>query len=329
MTSPKVSIIIINYNGYIHTKECLESLLKIKYSNYKIFLIDNDSKNKEGSLLDNEFGSFVTVIQNNDNYGFCKGNNIAIKKIFKDKTFKYILLLNNDTIVEPDFLDVLVEKAENTQNAGSVSPKIMQYYNKSKIDSLGIIYYKCGMGFNKNFIDNTPIFSATGTCVLYPVKALKDIAYKGEVFDENFFMYSEDIDVGFRLLHKGYFPVYEETSIIYHKGSATSGATSDFSRFHLQKNNILVIYKNYPIYLLILYFFPILLMHLAIYILYIKRKKLPVLLRADLNAIKSFKSVVNKRRFIMENSHINFNKLLSYFPKSSIPFKFIYFFNLK
>ncbi len=328
MKSPHVSIIIINYNGYEHTKECLSSLIKIDYSNYKVFLVDNNSKNNEGYRLASEFKSFITLIQNKDNYGFCKGNNIAIKKIFKEGISKYILLLNNDTIVDPDFLNMLVEKAETARGIGSVSPKIMQYYDKSKIDSLGIIYYKCGMGFSKNFIDNTPIFSATGTCVLYPVKVLKDIAYKGEVFDENFFMYSEDLDVGFRILHKGYFPIYEERSIVYHKGSATSGAASDFSRFYLQKNNTLVIYKNYPISLLILYFFPILLMHLAIYILYIKRKKLSVLLRADLNAIKSFKSEANKRRFIMENSHIHFNKLLSYFPKSSMPFKFIYFFNL-
>ena len=333
---PKVSIITINYNGIEDTIECLKSLKKITYPNYDVFVVDNASKNNEGERLKKKFGKYIHLIQSDKNLGFGGGNNLAFDYIFENSNTKYVLLINNDMIVNPSFLNYLVESIERNSNICSVSPQGLNYYNRDIVDGTGISYYKCGLSFaiNKGFPKDSriegPFFSSGSGCVIYSIKSLVKLKkYHKEYFDSDFFMYSEDVDIGFRFIHLGYTHKYNLKSIIYHKGSRSSGIDSDFSRYYSLRNNILTIYKNYPLYLLLKYFFPILIMQFAIFLLYIKRGKLKLFLRSYKDILSMIPLMYKKRKLILKNSKIKNKDLIKSFETKIFPLKYFFYFNKK
>src|SRR5512137_3063861 len=110
---PKVSIVILNWNGLADTRECLRSLQQVTYPNCEIILVDNASSGDDVRLLTDEFGDSVRVVRNEKNYGFAAGNNIGIKFALDHSSPDYVFLLNNDTTLAPDFLDELVTAAES------------------------------------------------------------------------------------------------------------------------------------------------------------------------------------------------------------------------
>src|SRR3989338_5442408 len=130
MKQPRVSVIILNWNGLDDTIECLESLKKITYPNYEVILVDNASSGDDVAQLRKKFGKYIKIIQNDKNYGFAEGNNIAIRKVMKENKSKYVLLLNNDTVVDAKFLDELVKTGESDPKVGIVGPIIYNYYTK-------------------------------------------------------------------------------------------------------------------------------------------------------------------------------------------------------
>ena len=127
MNYPKVSIIILNWNGLEDTIECLESLKKITYPNYEVIVVDNGSKGNDAQMLQERFGDYIHLIQNDRNYGFAEGNNIGIRYALDNSAPDYLLLLNNDTVAAPDFLTELIKTAETDANIGIVGPKIYYY----------------------------------------------------------------------------------------------------------------------------------------------------------------------------------------------------------
>ncbi|MHB8442764.1 MAG: glycosyltransferase family 2 protein [Patescibacteria group bacterium] len=326
---PRVSIITINYNGLNDTIECLESLKKIDYPNYEVFVVDNASRNNEGDKLKKKFGDYIKLIQSDKNLGFAGGNNFAIREIIKESKSKYICLLNNDTVVDKSFLDHLVEKAESDSNIASVMPQSLQYYNINMIDSCGIYYYKSGISLilnlnkEKDTVFKEKLFSSEGVCSIYRIQALKEIAYKDEYFDEDFFMYAEDLDLGFRLIHKGYISEFEVKSIIYHKRGTTAGKESDFARYHHSRNILLTIYKNYPTYFLLKYFISILIMQFGLGILYLKRGKLKILFKSYIGCFKMIPLIHKKREFILKSSNVKNKELIMFFEESVFPIKWI------
>src|SRR3989339_1686037 len=109
---PKVSIVVLNWNGLKDTRECLNSLTASYYRNQEILLVDNASIGDDVNQLSSQFDQIIQIIRNDKNYGFSKGNNAAIKKIVKENRSDYVLLLNNDTVVKNDFLTELLKVAE-------------------------------------------------------------------------------------------------------------------------------------------------------------------------------------------------------------------------
>src|SRR4030042_2187559 len=135
--NPKVSIIILNWNGLEDTIECLNSLKKITYPNYKVILVDNGSKGNDARVLREKFGDYIHLIENDRNYGYAKGVNIGIRYALANSASEYILLLNNDTVVAPDFLNQLVKLAESDSSVGIVGPKTYYYGSSSRLESIG------------------------------------------------------------------------------------------------------------------------------------------------------------------------------------------------
>ena len=233
---PKVSIIILNWNQEQDTRECLASLKEIKYPNYRIILVDNGSSEKI------DFPG-VSTIRNPKNLGFAEGNNIGIKYALKDNP-DYILLLNNDTTVEPDFLMELT----NHGRVDIASPKIMFYDDPKKIwfaggDFWPIIkkpFHKYYRQAHTRLLDQKTKW-VSGCCMLINRKVIDKIG----LLDKDYFNNYEDVDYCLRASSAGFKISLIQSSKIYHKFAASMGGKfSPFYTYFRTRNNLLFFKKS-------------------------------------------------------------------------------------
>ncbi|WP_457753370.1 glycosyltransferase family 2 protein [Thermococcus sp.] len=291
----RVSIIILNWNGWRDTIECLESVYRIDYQNYDVIIVDNASQDKSiekikeyahGKLkINSKFfeynpenkpikvfeltednalqGKFnrplyekydpdrrLILIKNKENYGFAGGNNIGIKFALSMLNPEYILLLNNDTIVTKTFLSELVKLAEKDARIASVQPLLLKPDGHT-IDSLGqeILKYGArdiGMGFEYKKIEkNKEIFGACAAAALYKARVLKEVG----IFDEDFFILFEDVDLSWRIRLAGYQSMLCTSSIVYHKRGISGNKKSKNAtkRYYSSKNRLQTFIRYYPL----------------------------------------------------------------------------------
>ena len=246
----KVSIIILNWDGLQDTIECLESLTKITYPNYEIIIVDNGSIDGSIETLKSKF-PYIKMIENKINKGFAGGNNQGIKYAAENGA-TYLLLLNNDTVVAPDFLNELVKVAENHPEAGIIGPKIYDYKSNKiqciggKIDfcNLKTPFIEIGRGQTDNCqhnkIEDREWF--TGCCWLAPIEVFSKVS----LFDEtSFFSYGEDTDLCYKVRRAGYRILYCPLANIWHKGgTSTGGRLSPLSFYFSTRNEITYMLKN-------------------------------------------------------------------------------------
>lgn len=264
----KISIVIINYNGGDDTLECLESLSKVKQEGFdlSILIIDNASSEvfkMDKSPLESDqpwaekFKINVEIIRTEENLGFSGGNNLGIKKAIVEGA-DYVLLLNNDTRVDPHFLKNMVKGFERHQNVGIVVPKI--YFEKGyefhkkryKENEKGkVIWYAGGKmdwrnvyGYHKGVdkvdngeFDNDEITEyATGCCMLVKKEVFEKIGY----LDNRYFLYYEDNDFSMRAKKASFFLYFIPSAIIWHKNAgSTGGSGSTLQDYFISRNRLL------------------------------------------------------------------------------------------
>ena len=224
MKQPLVYIILINWNGLDDTLECLESLKKISYKNYKIIVVDNGSKNNQADVIKHNFPN-IELIKNEENKGFVIANNQGIRLAVENDA-DYILLLNNDTVVKRNFLNILIDYGEKNKKVGILGPKIL-YYNSEKVWSMGgKISYLTGIsimiGKGKDTKEYNKIIEpdfVTGCAMLIKKEIIKKIG----LLDPIYFAYYEDSDYCFRVKKAGYKIKVVPESTIWHKKSASAG----------------------------------------------------------------------------------------------------------
>lgn len=216
---PRVSIIILNWNGKDDTIECLESLKYIIYSNYEVLLVDNGSVDGSVELFRERYPG-IEIIENKQNLGFAGGCNRGIKKAM-DNGADYVLLLNNDTIVDKDFLTELVRIAEESEGIGVVGPKIYQYENKEKLLLSGakILFWKAGLLKGYDVSTATDVDMISGCCMLIKRETISSIG----MLDSTYFFGWEDSDFCVTAKKKGYRVVCAPKSRIYHKVGGSYG----------------------------------------------------------------------------------------------------------
>ena len=259
-TVPKVAIIIINWNAYHLTADCLNSLRGIDYQNYKVILVDNFSSDDSANQLKVEFPE-IHLIQNDDNLGFTGGNNKGLAYALV-QDFEYVLLLNNDTFVEPNFLSVLIRHLESDQTIGAIQPKIYFNHNRQLVWSAGGRYNPLiskSIPIGEGVLDEgqfekmhetdwlTGCAFLTRTSVIQKVGVLSDIYFYG-CFD--------DVDWSLRIKKLGYKLVFCPESRIYHAVAASSkssengqeGKLKPYFHYLVNRNHIFLLRRHAPWY---------------------------------------------------------------------------------
>jgi len=337
MKDPRVSIIILNWNGWEDTIECLESLRKLEYNAYDVVVVDNDSKDesikkikeyvqsktipsstkifeyceKESSSARTDDGykklapnTKIIIIKNHKNHGFGEGNNIAIRFALGALEPDYILLLNNDTVVAPDFLKELVKAGETDKKIGFVGPKTYFYDYNGRKDVINFAGGKISMWRAKsehigvNEIDNgqhntiVDVDYVEGSCML----VRKELIEKIGLIDPEYFAYWEESDWCVRGRKTGYRLVYAPRSRIWHKVSGTSKKLSGFREYMLAKNRLRFIRKNATkkeCFLFLLYFLGYDLWHSSAYYLIIN-KDFPIFQQFLKGTIEGLQNAINQ-----------------------------------
>lgn len=309
---PKVSIIVLNWNGVNFLKNCLKSLNKLTYKSLEIIIVDNGSTDGSQKFIKENYPKFI-LIENKKNYGFAEGNNIG----FRASKGKYILFLNNDTVVTPNFLEPLVDDCENDSKIGCIQPQIRLLNEKNLLDEAGGYMSFTGFmyhyGYRKNYNLSKynlkrDIFSAKGACIMLPKKALDRVG----VFDKDFFIFFEESDLCFRLWLAGYKVVYEPRSIMYHAvgGDTTASDKYKFERrvYLIYRNTTCSYLKNFGTLNFITIFPIFLVVQVSVFIFFLLKLRFE-LLRAIIKAywwnIVNFSRTLEKRKIIQRDRKIS------------------------
>jgi len=268
---PLISVVIPNYNGEKYIINCLLSVFAQEYTYLEIIVVDDCSTDQSLTLLE-EFKN-IRLIKNAQNSGFAYSVNRGIEAA----RGKYILLLNNDVVLNHDFVEKITQAAENKDNVFSVSSKMIRYKERDLLDDTGDFMNLFGWGWKRGdgmpvrfFRKSDRVFSACAGAGLYRSSVFQEIG----LFDENHFAYLEDVDIGWRALIEGYENRYEPNAVCYHIGSATTADGERHSDFKVKiaaRNNIYIIYKNMPS-LQIIVNSPFLVFGFSIKYLYFQRK---------------------------------------------------------
>lgn len=241
----ETSVIIPNWNGEHLLKDCLDSLEKQSYKNFEIIIVDNGSTDSSIEFIKNNFPK-IKIIKLEKNLGFAKAVNIGVKK----SKAKFIVLLNNDTEVDKDWLKNLVKIAKKYKDVGSVGSKLLNFYERRKIDGVGIQINEVGqarsIGYDEKdkgqYEKQLYVFGVTGGASLFK----REIFIKIGMFDENYFMYSEEVDWAFRAQFQGFKAIYCPKAIVYHKHKASSSKKPQHLEYWQFKNMTQTILKDMP-----------------------------------------------------------------------------------
>ena len=266
-------------------------MLKSEFKNFKIILIDNESNFNELKNLKKQFKEIITF-SNENNLGFCKANNQAIKYAIENN-FELVMLLNNDTEVDKNFIDPLINTIKNDNSVGAVQPLIMNYNKRDLIWSAGG-YINKFFGItttNKSHGKKLNLDWITGCCILLKTDIIKRI----KLLDENFFAYYEDVDWSLRIKDLGYTLELVDKSLVYHHGSISSnnssseGNLSSYVHYLNFKNHIYLLRKHidkFNISGVILYQLIKLLFYSIYFILRFRFKKLKMIYKGLIDGMK-------------------------------------------
>jgi hypothetical protein len=244
--SPRLTIVIPNWNGERFLRLCLTSLRRQTLGAFETILVDNDSSDGSIGLVRRDFPE-VRVISMRENRGFSAAANAGIEA----STTEYVALLNNDTEVDPGWLQALFRAADEHPEAGLFASKLVDFYDRRVLDGAGDalrlsgLPYRLGHGeVDRGQFDHPAyVFSACGAAAMYRREMLDDVG----LFDEDFVSYCEDGDLSFRAQLAGYRCLYVSDALVYHMGSASTGKRSATATRLGTRNSLSLLVKNLPL----------------------------------------------------------------------------------
>lgn len=294
------TVVIPNWNGRHHLQECLESLRVQSFSDLETLLVDNGSSDGSVEYVRQEWPG-VEIVALPENVGFAAGVNRGIEA----SRGKFVVLLNNDTQVDPRWLESLAAAIRENPDVSIFASKLLNYYDRGVIDSAGDAIdlslgpYKIGeFQPSERFSERRFIFGACGGGGCYRRELFDRIGY----FDEDFFAYFEDVDLSFRANWAGFRTFLVPDAVIYHKVAATSGASSkNKDRFDIlrRRNFIFLVVKNYPALFLVRHLPFIACAHVLKSVRYLLQGRVGVAFRMQRAILAGLPAMLQKRRQVM------------------------------
>lgn len=251
---PLIAIILVNYNGIRDTIDCVRSIKKTNYENYRIILVDNNSNDSE-SIKNSEYLHLnCDILLLDENLGFSGGNNKGIIYAREKYTPDFFMLLNNDTVIQENTLTTLLNLTEKYSRLGIATCQINYYYQPElvwfgdgKFDFNTGIADMPGLGKREEYHlkGERELTFATGCLFFIPSSVIESVG----LLDESFFLYSEDAEYSCRIQKCGYKIIYTTETKIYHKISASTGQYSKMQQYYMFRNNCYMIKKfcKYPV----------------------------------------------------------------------------------
>lgn len=291
-----ISVVILNFNGKRYLEKCLSSLDAQTYEDFEVIVVDNASSDESVDYLKAQF-PWVRIVKNENNLGFAGGTNSGIRQA----QGKYILTLNNDTQVDKRFLEYLIGPMQSDKSVGMCASKML--FLDSRINSAGICLSRSGASWDRGMFEpdqgqyDSPeeVFGPCAGAALYRREMLEEIG----LFDEDFFLYMEDVDLAFRGRLAGWRCVYVPQAKVYHHHGGTAGFRSDLSVYYGNRNVIWYAVKDFPTGLLITSLPFILSRNLAAIIYYAMKGQGRVILGSKLDALVGVPKMLRKRRQVM------------------------------
>lgn len=275
MENKKIAIILINYKEYAKRflVDCIAGVRAQDYSGeIKTFIVDNETSPESFAYLAQTVPE-AELILNKNNDGFSKGNNDAIKLALA-QGFDFVFCLNMDTIADKSVISTIVKIFENDKKAGAVQARLMLHPETNKINSLGNATHFLGFGYSVGYTDDVktakvgeiktaPICYPSGAAVMFSREVLNTIGF----YDEEFWMYNEDQDLGWRVWLAGYSCLLANEAVVYHKYEFSRSITK---YYWMDRNRIVAILKNYHILTLILIIPALLVMEIGLILFSLK-----------------------------------------------------------
>lgn len=241
-----VSIVIVTHNGLKFLTRCLPSVFRQDYREFEVIVVVNGSTDGTSAWLRQHYPG-VKHIENSRNLGYCAATNQGIRQSMGE----YIIVLDDDTEMEPGFLAAMVAAAESAEDVGMVASQVLFDHDPTRIDSAGIEVDKAGIAWNRHVgLASTDepdscveVFGSTGAAGLYARKMLDQVG----LLDEDFFIYYDDADIAWRGQRAGWRCLYNPAARVRHVHSGTSGKWSSFKTFLLGRNKLWTMIKNYSL----------------------------------------------------------------------------------
>lgn len=251
---PVVSVNIVTFNGEKYIKDCLNSVFGQSYRKVEVLVIDNNSEDKTKEILEEISGSKnskipkIKKIFNQTNLGFSKAHNEGIKR----SKGEYILCLNQDVVLDKNFLEESVFVLEKDKKIGALQGKLLRKEEPDRIDSAGLVIFKNRRVINRaqgekdegGFDKEEEVFGVDGAAPVYRREALEDAKIKDEYFDEDFFCYKEDVDLSWRMRLFGWKCFYEPQAIGWHWRGAGERATKEIIKILKERKKLSLFAKT-------------------------------------------------------------------------------------
>jgi len=299
-----VSVIIVNWNGAAVLPRCLDSLRKQTYQNFELIIVDNGSTDRSWVSLEEKWPG-LKLIRLPENRGFAAANNKGVR----EASGEWIALLNSDAFPDPDWLTQFVNAAQQHSNFNFFSSTLVQADNQELLDGTGDIYHTSGLAWRRHYNqpqkqiseDVEEVFSPCAAAALYHRMAFLHVGG----FDEDYFMYHEDVDLGFRLRLQGFRCLYVPKAVVHHLGSASTSLKSDFGVYHGHRNLVWSYFQNMPGRLLWKYLPAHIFANLVFLAYYSFRGQAAAIWRAKWHALLGLSRVLRKRRSIQKNRQVS------------------------
>ena len=311
--SPPVlaSILILHWNNSRDLIRCLKEISLQTIQNFEVVIVNNGSRDALPLKFVENYPNLDLKIKNLiSNLGFASANNIGARLA----RGKWLALLNADAFPEPDWLEKMLEAADEHPEYSCFSSRQIQANNPELLDGTGDAYHISGLAWRNNY--NLPslknglrVEGSFSSCAAAALYSHEEFLEAGG-FDEDYFSYFEDVDLGFRLRLAGKKCLYVPEAIVHHVGSASTGKRSDFSVYYGYRNMIWTFFKNMPSPL-IWYFLPVHIATVSFFVVYLSlRGQGKVIMKAIIDAIRGLPKVMKKRKVIQRNRKIKASDLL-------------------